>query len=164
MNASRARTVFILTALICVGLDQLSKAYVFSFEPGEVFALGEIFKIEHAMNTGAVFGIGEGNNPLFAVVSAAFLVAMIPFFFARIINTGANALIVISCGFAYGGVLGNYIDRITIGYVRDFIGVWIWPTFNVADSFICIGVLIIACSIIFGNLLDDPKEPADGRS
>ncbi len=150
----RLKVIFLFIATSACILDQVTKVLVFSsvvkedYEP--IFsAFGGFFLIEHAHNTGAVFGIGQGMNSAFALVSVLFLVIMIPFFFVHYLPTKGTILAAIVGGLAYGGVAGNFVDRILFSAVRDFITVGPWPTFNIADSCICIGVAYFAWRVLF---------------
>lgn len=60
-----------------------------------------------------------------------------------------NALSKAALGSILGGTVGNLIDRLRFGYVTDFIGVGIWPPFNVADSSITVGVVVFTGSLIY---------------
>lgn len=117
-------------------LDQLTK-YFFK---DKVFVISSFLKLEYVENTGAAFGMLKGFSWLFIVVAFAVLVFMLwnhgefkkeKFYFQ------------VALGFLFGGVLGNLIDRLFLGYVRDFIAFSFWPTFNVADAFSTIAVIIL---------------------
>jgi len=92
-------------------------------------------------NHGAVFGIGQGNRFLFIAVSVMAL-ALLGFLFAR---SGRQRFYQVLLGMLAAGVLGNFIDRVYFGYVRDMIyalpdwGIFPW-IFNIADSLLCTGV------------------------
>jgi signal peptidase II len=140
----------VVTALLVILADQATKlAIVASFQRGEqVDVLGSILRLGHARNSGAVFGILRSSGNYFAVfslVAAAAIVVVI--FLARTSST----LIKIALGLVLGGALGNLIDRIRLGAVVDFIDLGVngvrWPSFNVADLAITVGVitLIISC-------------------
>jgi signal peptidase II len=116
------------------------------------------FDITHLRNTGAAFGILRGlpeglRFPLFAVVLILALLAI--FIFLRKVSENDRVLIV-SLGLILGGAIGNSIDRFRFGYVTDFLGFhWFgnlqyqWPPFNVADSAITIGVILILFDTFF---------------
>lgn len=139
----------LLTAAVCVGLDQWTKILVRTNI--EVYDsvipipwLGEVFQFQHVHNHGAAFGILPEAGQLFTVtailVSVAILVG-IHFLEGRQL---VNRLLL---GMALGGALGNFIDRLLLGYVTDFIKVGIpgrayWPNFNIADSCIVVSVIL----------------------
>ncbi len=116
------------------------------------------FDITHLRNTGAAFGILRGLSeslrfPLFAIVLIIALLAI--FIFLRKVAENER-LLVVSLGLILGGAIGNSIDRFRFGYVTDFLGFhWFgnlqyqWPPFNVADSSITIGVILILFDTFF---------------
>jgi signal peptidase II len=100
---------------------------------------------EYVRNHGAVFGIGQGARPLFVVVSVA-AIAFLSYLFS---TSGRQRGYQILLGILLAGVLGNLYDRIVFGFVRDMIHVLPrWPNlypwvFNVADMFLCVGVVFM---------------------
>lgn len=127
-------------------LDQLTKAAVLAALPigAEWPASGWItryFAIHHIRNTGMAFGLGQGHGPLFltvALVVAAVLVAW------AAAAPPHDRLLRSTLGLLVGGALGNAIDRVRFGNVVDFVDVRFFPIFNVADSAISIGVVLLA--------------------
>ena len=148
----RYRTAAI-TAAVVVILDQLTKWLVVKNVPlyGRVEVL-PFFDITHIINRGAAFGIFRDlpesiRIPLFALVLVAAIVVI--FIFLKKAGPGNN-LLVISLGLIMGGAIGNSIDRFRLRYVTDFIDFhWFgnpalhWPPFNIADTAITIGVILI---------------------
>jgi signal peptidase II len=158
--------LFFAVAVTSVIADQFTKFYVFGDKLyiDEVLYRHEFSKsfyiaIETAANHGAVAGIGQGMNVYFALLSAMFLVLMVPFFLHYLPRAGA-IIPSIAGGLAWGGVMGNFIDRIAMGAVRDFITVAWWPTFNIADACICCGVTYFAYAIIFDKHSEKTAEAA----
>jgi signal peptidase II len=104
-----------------------------------------VLSFNYTENTGAAWSIGEGNEvfrwsiSIFAVIAA--FVAVIMFVKAR----NKTFTLAFGAGMFVAGTLGNVIDRISLGYVRDFIKLEFitFPIFNVADTAICLGCLII---------------------
>jgi signal peptidase II len=108
------------------------------------------FRLTHGQNTGAVFGIFQGNNDIITIlVIIVAIIILVYFFFFRVrypfLDTRLNT---ISLGLIFGGLSGNLIDRIRLGYVTDFISIGPWPDFNLADSSDVIGVIMLAFSIL----------------
>jgi signal peptidase II len=134
-------------ALACVAAlailtDQLSKAYVVrhldlyeSWAP--LPALEEVFRFTYVRNTGAAFGLFPQGGAIFLII--AVIVSVIIIYYYRQVSS-AGWLIRLALGLQLGGALGNVIDRVRLGYVVDFLDVWRWPVFNVADSCIVVGV------------------------
>ncbi len=139
-------------------LDIFTKLLVKRFVPfyGEKVVIPHFFSITNIVNRGTVFGFfSTHGNPylyhLFLILSIfAFLLILYIFF-----RTPSNEIIAnLSFSFIIGGALGNIFDRIVNGGVTDFIDIYYgsfrWPTFNLADSFITIGaILIIGEMILF---------------
>ena len=100
-------------------------------------------------NTGAAWGIFSGQTIWLIVVSIIMIVVL--FVFNNFVKN-KNTFYSISFGFIIGGALGNLVDRISLNYVRDFIYLDFWPTFpifNLADSFLCVGAVMLAVYILF---------------
>lgn len=145
--------VVILTALLVAIADQLSKFWIRSFSEGEVIFQAGFFRIVHVTNTGAAFGFFRDQSAFLTAVAftGVTLILLIAFFLSRrfnFLNTLPDRL---ALGLILGGTIGNLTDRLRFGQVTDFIGVGIWPNFNVADSAVTIGVTLFACLFVFGN-------------
>jgi signal peptidase II len=99
------------------------------------------FNLRHDRNTGAAFGVLAGHRILLILITIAALV----FIFAYYLRFRDSRWMQISLGFLLGGAIGNFIDRIHLGEVVDFLQFGIaskglfWPTFNIADVSVCIG-------------------------
>jgi len=142
--------VFLLIALLIVVADQLSKIWIRSYpEELAIFETG-FFRIIHTHNTGAAFGLFQGHS--FALTVVASVTIAIILLYALLIyrrfpildnRLGKSAL-----GLVLGGAVGNLIDRLRFGYVTDFIDFGVWPTFNIADSAVTVGVIILAYSLL----------------
>ncbi len=137
-------------ALGVVLLDQWSKQSIRdSLDLYEGFMplawLGEIFYLEHVPNYGAAFGILPNASLFFMVTSLLVTVAiMVGIHFVRV----DQRFLLILLGMALGGAIGNFIDRLTLGYVTDFLkfgipGKAYWPNFNVADASITVSVILL---------------------
>ncbi|MDD4985419.1 MAG: signal peptidase II [Dehalococcoidales bacterium] len=156
---------FSLIALSLVLADQFSKAWVRSnIVVGQSVPEGAFLHITHTQNTGAAFGIFQGHVPSLTVVSfiGAGIILIYTFYLCHrftflntIISKGA-------LGAMLGGTVGNLIDRMTLGYVTDFIGVGTFPTYNISDAAITGGVGVFAGSLIY--LLVKEKQEADSRN
>ena len=126
--------------------DQVTKALVVANLPigSRTDVIGDLVQIWHAQNRGAAFSLLQDSQLLFLVVSAIALVTIAYFF--RSLH-GRSLWLYAILGLVLGGTLGNLTDRIRQQYVTDFVSVGIgavrWPTFNVADSSIVVGILTI---------------------
>ena len=145
--------ILMTTSLAITALDQAVKLYIHTH-----FALGEsmnvisgFFSITYVRNAGGAFGIFSSTNS--AIRTILFIVFPVIAFFIifNIIKKIKHKEIIplIALSFILGGALGNFIDRIHFQYVIDFLDFhtpngWAFPTFNLADSFIVVGVCIVA--------------------
>jgi signal peptidase II len=132
-------------AALSLGLDILTKFLIESnlMEGERIDFLGGFFRLTLTYNEGGVFGILQGYQHLFLVVSILVLILLIGFY---IFEKEKTLLFTLSMGLIMGGALGNIIDRIMPQRrgVVDFISVGVdsvyrWPTFNIADSSIVVG-------------------------
>jgi len=159
----RAALVLAGTALVIYAADQVSKAVVVaSLDPGESFnVLGDFVRIWYVQNTGAAFSLFPGAIWLFVPVTVLAL-AMIAYFFRSFRDRGPGIHIVL--GAILGGTLGNLTDRVRLGYVVDFISVgigdWRFPTFNVADSAVVVGIGLLVAYLTFTEGRRHQDEPA----
>jgi len=159
----RAALVLAGTALVIYAADQVSKALVVAaLEPGESFnVLGDFVRIWYVQNNGAAFSLFPGAIWLFVPVTVLALV-MIGYFFRSFRDRGPWIHIVL--GAILGGTLGNLTDRVRLGYVVDFISVgigdWRFPTFNVADSAVVVGIGLLVAYLTFAEGRRHQDEPA----
>ena len=136
-----------------VALDQITKFWAASVLTSKTLVvISGLFDFRYAENNGAAWSILQGYRWVLLAVSALMLALLIwnrsEFMKNRVWGRLALALLV-------GGILGNAIDRLCYGYVIDFIQVYIgsypFPTFNVADSAICIGVVAYGIMMATGR-------------
>ena len=136
--------------ILVILIDQASKYFVY-----RKMALGTShpvlpgwLHITHHNNTGAAFGLFEGNAPILILISFFFIVFLITYLCLRRGSPLKRASLVL----ILGGAIGNTIDRLSRGYVVDFIDLRVWPIFNVADMAISVGVGILLGIMILGRL------------
>lgn len=135
---------FSLIAAAVLILDQLVKFFVKKIELNkDVFDLG-FFSFTHVNNYGAGFSLLQGYSWLFVIVGLVFVV-LILFFYNKIDKDWISQI-----GFALllGGAASNLIDRISYGYVIDYLNFKIWPVFNIADSAITVGAVLVIVYLI----------------
>ncbi|MFL5757846.1 MAG: signal peptidase II [Chloroflexota bacterium] len=149
---SRPRwALFIALAAVVVVLDQVTKALlVGALAPGErVAVVGDLLRLVHSQNSGALFGLFRDRAILFAAVSIVVL-ALIVWYEGK---AGNGIVTTVALGLLLGGAIGNLIDRLARGYVVDFVDAGIggirWYTFNVADAAISTAiVLLVAIALV----------------
>jgi signal peptidase II len=129
------RAVMVGTAV--VAMDQVTKAAVMaSLEPGEAVPIVTGLQLTYVRNTGVAFGALADSRLPVALLAGAAMLGLLLFF-------GFNAhrpRLWLPVGLLLGGAVGNLADRARLGAVIDFIDPVAWPAFNLADSFIVIGI------------------------
>jgi len=159
----RAVLVLAGTALPIYVADQLAKAAVVATVGlgDRIDVVGDIVQIWHVRNTGAAFSLFQGATWLFLLVSGAAL-AIVAWFHISLRGRGLWLQAVL--GMVLAGALGNLTDRLRTGYVVDFISVGVgdlrWPTFNVADSSVVIGILILVAYLTVTDRRAGQRESA----
>jgi signal peptidase II len=133
-------------ALAALGGDQLTKYIVSSHLAldGERHVAGPL-SIHHVQNSGIAFGLFASATPVVTVLTAV-AVGWMLFFFAR--SGARHPILPVALGLLIGGSASNLIDRIRLGHVTDFIDLRFWPAFNLADSFIVLGVLVLLAALL----------------
>ena len=140
-------------AVVALLLDQITKILVEANMPlnGSITVISNFFWLRHINNYGAAWGLFYNQTMLLIGVSLLALVIMI-----RYMNTFKNNLRnTIAFGIILGGITGNLIDRMFLGYVRDFLAFNIFgykfPIFNIADTAITIGIVLLIYAILKGE-------------
>ena len=149
-NSARKWLLILPVAGLVLAIDQWSKAWVVRNIPlNHVWvpfpAISRFFWFKHVSNTGAAFGIFPNSRPFLLTVSVVVIVAIIAY--SRYFSA-ARWLASLSLGLQLGGALGNFLDRLRFGSVVDFLDVPYWPTFNVADSSLVLGTLLLALLVL----------------
>jgi signal peptidase II len=132
--------------LAAVVADQLTKQLVSSqlALDEEVHIAGPL-SIHHVQNSGIAFGLFASATPIVTVLTAV-AVAWMLYFFAR--SGARHPVLPVALGLLIGGSASNLIDRVRLGHVTDFIDLRFWPAFNLADSFIVVGVAILLAALV----------------
>jgi len=137
---------FFLVAGIVIGLDQLSKYLVrANMDLGQSIPEEGFFRFTYGTNTGGVFGFF--SNQTFLITVAAIISVVVILLYSRH-KMAQSMLVKVSLGLILGGSIGNLIDRIRLGAVTDFIDVGAWPVFNLGDSAIDIGVVLLIAYLL----------------
>ncbi|MFH0944055.1 MAG: signal peptidase II [Planctomycetota bacterium] len=154
---SKKTALFLILAGIVLALDLGSKACVFSwldqpFDRHEV--IDGVFEIIHHTNTGGMWGVGQEWNPW--ILKVVRMAAVLVIFVILKQTPASDRWSVAALGLVLGGAAGNIYDSWVHEAVRDFLkfdfGFWIFdpfPTFNIADSAICVGVALLALRMVF---------------
>lgn len=151
--------------LIVLLLDALTKLWaetaltLYSSTP----ILGQVFRLRLGYNTGVAFGLFANGGPWPLIVTGS-IIAGLAVWLLRAIRSGELPFIAgLPVGMILGGAVGNFADRLQDGQVTDFLdfglGAARWPAFNLADSFIVVGVaLLLWISLISKNSVQDPSS------
>lgn len=149
--ARRNDFVMVAVGALVVFVDQLSKHWITQYfttgaPKDPISLLGSVLQLIYDQNTGVAFSLFEGQTILFLFIALA--IAVVGYLYWRMRDSASLALKV-TFGLILGGALGNLIDRFSHRYVVDFIhfqipGRFDWPVFNLADSAVCIGVVLLA--------------------
>ena len=133
-------------ATVVVVFDQLTKIWAVSaLSDGPVEVIGTILQFRLTRNPGGAFGLLTGLTPVLAVVAVVMVVYIV-----RTTRRTSDLVMAYSLGLVLGGAVGNLVDRMvrSPGFLRgevvDFLKVPNWPTFNVADCAITVGVILVA--------------------
>jgi len=128
-------------ALAALLADQLTKQIVSSaLSFGEAVHIGGPLSIHHVRNSGIAFGLFSDATSIVIVLTALAVTWMLVFF-AR--SGQRHPVLPVALGFVLGGSTSNLLDRVRLGHVTDFLDIRYWPAFNLADTFIVVGVAIL---------------------
>ena len=142
--------LLLLTVLLVVAADQLTKTWVRSYPEGQDMFQAGFFRLVHVQNTGAVFGLFQGQSFTLTIVAIVGIVILLLLVFLarRPFPLLSSPPGLIAFSLMLGGTVGNLIDRLRLGHVTDFIDVRVWPAFNVADSATVVGAVVLAYLLI----------------
>lgn len=191
LPANRYAVFFFLAATGCT-LDLATKAWIFNKlggprETPTWWLWNDIFGFQTSLNEGALFGMGQGRVVLFAALSIVVVPCILYWLF--VVRAARDLLLTIALGLVTGGILGNLYDRLglpglawrdpwivggihqagePVYAVRDWIlvmiGTWPWPTFNIADSLLVSGAILLVWHALWYAPEEAPAKadrPAD---
>ena len=168
--SGRAGTgLFVGLALGVALLDQLTKSLVIRWLPYQTGwpdleqSVAGVFRFFHSRNTGVAFGLFQGRNGLFVLVALGVVLALLWYQHTLPVSDHLTRL---ALGLQVGGAAGNIVDRLRLGYVTDFldfhVGGWHWPTFNLADSAIVLGVGLLMLQLWRAEAQREPQTGPAG--
>ncbi len=148
LTLRRRDLLFVSLTLAVIALDQLTKHLVRAYiDPGSTFPDGWPVHLVNVSNTGAAFGVLQNQNAFLAVTS---LIGIVAIFLYYLYPPFEFWPMTAALAFVFGGAIGNLSDRIRMGKVTDFIDFPHYPAFNVADSSIVVGVIVLAALVALG--------------
>ena len=148
----------VLIVAVIIVLDQWTKSLVLENIPlNQMWRPGDWpiswFRFVFVQNTGVAFGMFKDQSTLFTILPF-FVSALIIYYYTQVPNPDWALRLALSM--QLGGAIGNLIDRLTLGYVVDFVSVGKFPVFNVADSCITVGVGVL----LLDMLIEERREKA----
>ena len=152
------KTVLILLAALTAFADLAIKAAVRTIPKGVVFfSLPPFFDCVHTTNTGAAFSLFAGN-PIMVLVLPFILMALLAFIMLRAKGLTGAARAALAC--TIGGGLGNWIERVLVGGVTDYIRVLFihFPIFNFADICVSLSIVYLMILLLTGRLEEKPED------
>ena len=139
---------YLIVALIVLILDQSTKTLIKLYvHPFEVIRILPFFNIVYVENTGSAFGLFKSLGNTFFIIISIFAITLVSFLLVKEKDNRLCYSLII------GGAAGNLVDRIIYGYVIDFFDFHIagvhWPVFNIADSALTIGIILLFYKTLF---------------
>lgn len=156
----------ILCLLVVVG-DQASKIWIVEHLGPEPLVnyktiAGDWFRFVYSQNTGIAFNFFPNMSSVFIITSILISLFVLYGYWFHLPNQ--SLFVQSSIGLILGGAVGNTADRIRVGFVIDFIQVGWWPIFNIADSAITIGAVVIAAYLTIASSMEPaPPPPKDDK-
>lgn len=147
--------------LLVVFFDQLTKILIVKNIElhANIKVIPNFFYLEYTINSGAAFGMFQDND--FVILGIPFVAIILFLYLLYKSNFQEKKFFTLAISFMLGGTIGNYIDRIRLGYVVDFLsfrfGSYHYPNFNLADSLLVIGAILLFIDIIFIETFNNKK-------
>lgn len=153
----------ILIAAAVAGLDLWTKQMAAAQLAGgsAVPVIGKVLQLTYVENRGAAFGILQGQHLFFLMMTVGIIIGLLYYLYTR---REKKWLLTLSIGLIIGGAVGNLVDRMTLGYVVDFIMIdfvdfYHFPVFNIADIGVTTGTALFALHLFF-----DERKGEHGRT
>ncbi len=140
----------LLTVAFIIITDRLSKIYFAKFlsEGESLPIIRNVLHMTLVHNTGIAFGLFKDHGIIFIIIPIVFVILLVINIYYYKKTQSLSLPYILGFSLIIGGAVGNLVDRITLGYVIDFVDIRIWPVFNIADSAITIGAVIILLQCI----------------
>jgi signal peptidase II len=152
----RRDLLFFSTAAAVLALDQVTKHVIrATLDQGEAFPEGWPVRFVNVANTGAAFGILQEQNAFLVVTTAIGVAAILLYYWYPPFE---HAIMTAAVGMILGGAVGNLSDRLRLGEVTDFIDFPHYPSFNVADSSIVVGVAVLVIFLLLAQPRAAPRQ------
>ncbi len=164
--------MYYLVILALIAMDWLTKHWIQSSMAlnDTIPVIDGIFHITYIQNRGAAFSLLEGKQALLLTVTGAALILIVACLAWAHRKRAVHPVGLWAMALMAGGGLGNFIDRVRLGYVVDFLDVRVWPIFNVADIAVCCGCALMLFYVLIleprlqkksqNALPEEPRGPA----
>lgn len=149
-----------IIAVILVAVDQMVKNWAAeTLIKGDIAIIENVLYLKYAENTGVAFSMFSNNRWVLVIVTSVMLAAVLAFFLSGKVS---GKLEVFSLSLLLSGGVGNLIDRISLGYVIDYIDVRIinFAIFNIADICICVGAFLLCVAVYFSDKKEKEEKQA----
>lgn len=158
----REASILLSVAGLVITIDQWTKNAIEANIPLNSIvvpfpAIEPLFRFTHVANTGAAFGMFQDNSIIFMIL--AVLVSLGICYYNFFVLEGDQRLLRVALGMQMGGALGNFIDRVRIGHVTDFLDFGPWYIFNIADAAIVGGAIILGV-MVFQEIREEQRQTA----
>ena len=152
------KLIIIVVGIVIDLATKIIFANIFATPREDMTIIENFFYFTYVENTGAAYGMFSGNTIMLAIFSIIFIIAFIVYDYY---NHEKNWLYIGGFSLIVSGAIGNLIDRIFLGYVRDFVSIKLFSfVFNIADLWVTVGVILFVVSIIY-SILKDKKVKND---
>ena len=150
----KKKYIYIVLGIVLLVIDQISKLIISKYlVNSNITLIPKFLTFTYIKNFGAAFGILEGKRVFFIIITV-----VVSSYLVYELVKSKDKTNIISLTLIISGILGNFIDRVVLGYVRDFISFSIFnPVFNIADSFIVIGTILYIINMFVGDKNESKK-------
>lgn len=149
-----------IIAVILVAVDQIIKNWAAeNLINGDITLINNVLYLKYAENTGVAFSMFSDNRWILVGVTAIMLIAVLAFFLSGKVT---DKMMLFSLSLLLAGGVGNLIDRISLGYVIDYIDFRIinFAIFNLADICICVGAFFLCVAVYFSDKAENDEKKA----
>lgn len=161
MKKKTSYWILVSIVILSVVVDLVTKViFANVLSDGDIQIIPNLLTFTYLENTGAAYGMLGGKTWLLILISIVFLIAFVIY---DIFNHSTSGWYIAGMGLIIGGAIGNFVDRIFLGFVRDFVSISFFNfVFNMADLFITFGIVCFAIYYIIG-IVKDCKEKRGGK-
>lgn len=150
-----------IAILLLVGVDQLTKYWAEIYLQGQadIRLWADVFHLSYVENRGAAFGMMQGRQTLFVIITLAVLIGIV-WYWRQLPHNKVGKWMKVALTLIISGAIGNLIDRVALNYVRDMFYFTLidFPVFNVADICVVVGVILLFPLLLFGDIEEERSK------